>query len=355
MDVSETVMRPVEEIIADEGDLKTEIATGLTRYGSKGTNYAALYDIGQDVVPIQNGFVIPFYYYNQFMTENGLWDEIRALTEQPEWSDPNYRQEQLLLFQEHIRQTPLDPAVSALVRDTFTTLFPGEQYERFRSSTNAEDLGTFTGAGLYNSQTGDHSLPPESEGSVEWAIKEAWLNIWNPRAYEERSYYGIDQFSCGMALLSTPNFEDEEANGVAITANIFDPSGLEPAFYVNVQYLDAEVVQPDLGVLPDAYLQYFYLPGAPVTYISHSTLIPEGFTVLNNDQIHNLGVALDAIHRQFMPVYGNDDEWYGMDVEFKFDDKNSPGTSELYVKQARPFPWNPGESDIAGSGECATP
>ena len=112
------------------------------------------------------------------------------------------------------------------------------------------------------------------------------------------------------------------------------------------------VVQPDLGVLPDAYLQYYYMPGQPVTYITHSTLIAEGNTVLDGGQIHDLGVALDAINTRFLPVYGNDDDWYGMDVEFKFDDKATPGTATLYVKQARPFPWDPGSSEVAGTGEC---
>ena len=49
-------------------------------------------------------------------------------------------------------------------------------------------------------------------------------------------YHGIDHKSVGMALLVHHNFPDEEANGVAVTANPFDPAGLEPGFYVNVQY-----------------------------------------------------------------------------------------------------------------------
>ncbi|HWB82085.1 MAG TPA: PEP/pyruvate-binding domain-containing protein [Nannocystaceae bacterium] len=352
LDLSVTDIRDMEDVVVDGEDLREQIDLGLTRFGSKGTNYAALYDIGQDIVPIQNGFVIPFYYYDQFMTENGLREILMDLEAQEEWADPVYREEQLLLFQDTMRNAPIDQAFVDAVIAKFNQNFPGEHNIRFRSSTNAEDLGTFTGAGLYNSQTGD-TEQLSGPGSVPWAIKEAWLNIWNPRAYEERGYYSIDQHACAMALLTTPNFSDEEANGVAITNNIFDTSGLEPGFYVNVQIGENEVVQPDLGVLPDAYLHYFYYPGQPVTYITHSSLIPVGQTVLTNSQIYDLGVALDAIHTHFLPVYGNDDEWYGMDIEFKFDDKAMPDDPPtLYIKQARPFPWDPGSSDIAGSGRC---
>ena len=100
-----------------------------------------------------------------------------------------------------------------------------------------------------------------------------------------------------------------------------------------------EVVQPELGVLPDAYLHYFYYPGEPVTYITHSNLIPPGQAVLDAQQIHDLGVALDAIHKHFLPVHGDDGMWYGMDIEFKFDDEADPTQpATLYIKQARPYP-----------------
>src|SRR5262249_45665791 len=69
IDLGATDMRSVEDIVVDGEDLKDQIQVGLTRFGSKGTNYAALYDIGPDV-PIQNGFVIPFYYYFQHMETN---------------------------------------------------------------------------------------------------------------------------------------------------------------------------------------------------------------------------------------------------------------------------------------------
>ena len=76
----------------------------------------------------------------------------------------------------------------------------------------------------------------------------------------------------------------------------------------------------------------------PTTYLAHSNLVPSGTTVLTPTEIHDLGVALDAIHRYFAEVYQAPGEFYGMDVEFKFDDLDSASAPELYVKQARPYP-----------------
>lgn len=348
LDLTVTDLRLVGDIIDETApDLALEIDVGISSFGSKGTNYAAIYDLPDDTVPMQPAYVIPFYWYDKHMRDNGLDQELLALFEDPQWGDPEYREVKLEEFKAKIVAAPIDPQLIALVNARRSELWPTED-SRFRSSTNAEDLGNFTGAGLYNSITGEHAITDPAVDSVEWAIKTAWSNLWNPRAYEERYYYGIDQLAVAMALLTTPNFPEEEANGVAITNNLFDTSGLEPAFIVNTQVDNWEVVQPALGVLPDAFIHYFYTSGAPVVYTSHSNIIPAGYTVLDAPQINALGNALDAIHKYLYSVYGDDGEWYGLEVDFKFDDKNStPGDRQLYLKQARPLPWTPGGSPLS--------
>jgi hypothetical protein len=216
-------------------------------------------------------------------------------------------------------------------------LFPGESI-RFRSSTNSEDLGQFTGAGLYDSETGDPALAGDQHDSVAWAMKKVWSQVWNPRAYEEREFFSMKHLGVGMALLVHANFPQEEAQGVALTNNPFDPSGLEPAFFVNGQVGNNDVVTPDRGVLPESYLQYFNSPGQPVVYMQHSSLVLEGETVLSESQVSRLGVALDAIHKYFFSAYGSEGGWYALEVDWKFDDKFSPGDPRLFIKQARPYP-----------------
>jgi hypothetical protein len=339
MDTSVTEITPNIDILdLDKDDMGDAIHAAIPAFGAKGTNYAALEEaeLAGMPIPIQAGYGVPMYYYDQFMTQNGLYDRIHELMKDPNWPDPAWRMTALEDFQDEIRAGTVDPVFAQAVRDMSAKMWPGEN-TRFRSSTNSEDLGDFTGAGLYASETGDPDITPDADDSIEWAMKKVFAAVWNPRAYEERDYYGMEHFNVGMALLCTPNFPDEEANGVAITANIFDTSGLEPGFYVNAQEDGIDVVLPDEGVLPDAYIQYFYTPGSPVVYLQHSTEVPAGETVLTAQEVYDLGVALDAINTWFFDVYGGG-TWYGMDVEWKYDDKYTPGTPALFIKQARPYP-----------------
>ena len=114
---------------------------------------------------------------------------------------------------------------------------------------------------------------------------------------------------------------------------------------MNVQYGGAnEVVHPPPGITSDEFLYYFTEPNQPATYRAHSNLVPDGQTVLTRTQIHELGLALDAIHKRFSKAYGpgaGNNGWYAMDVEFKFDDEDgTPGDPRLVVKQARPYAGN---------------
>ena len=53
-----------------------------------------------------------------------------------------------------------------------------------------------------------------------------------------------------------------------------------------------------------------------------------------------LGAALAEINSYFYDLYGplSPSHFYGMDVEFKFDDDWEGNGSELWIKQARPYP-----------------
>jgi hypothetical protein len=331
LDIEDVTPEPAGESLRDS------IKESVRAWGGKAAQYSIL--AKTEGVPTPKAFGIPVFYYNQFMTENGLFERIDALLEDADFkADPAVREAELATLRADMMTAPVNEDFQALLKAKLEKDYPGIVM-RFRTSTNSEDLDGFPCAGCYESQSGD----PKQWDSVLDAVRGAWSSIWLFRTFEERSYYGIDHHSVGMALLVHHNFPAEEANGVAVTNNVFDVAGLEPAFYVNVQWGgDAEVVHPPPGVTSDSFLYFFDNPNQPITFIAHSNLIEEGETVLTVKQTHELGVALAAIHERFSSAYGPKagvTGWYGMDVEFKFDDMDgTPGEPHLFIKQARPYP-----------------
>jgi hypothetical protein len=317
--------------------LRDAIKESVRAFGGKAAHYSIL--ARTDGVPIPMAFAIPIYFYEQFMTDNGFYARIDGMLADPDFkTDPDLRDVQLGLLRADMIDAPLDGAFQAKLKAKLAKDYPGQSM-RFRTSTNSEDLDGFPCAGCYESHTGDPADWPD----VLDAIRETYASAWLFRTFEERSYYGIEHSSVSMALLVHHNFPAEEANGVAITANPFDASGIDPALYVNVQYGgEVEVVHPPPGIASDQFLYFFDSPNQPISYLAHSSLVPAGETVLSSKQIYQLGTALDAIHSRFSPAYGpasGNDGWYAMDIEFKFDDEADPGQPPtLYIKQARPYP-----------------
>ena len=339
LDLETRELRDVEDIL----DLQTHslgeaLALAIPAYGGKASHFAAFPHMDNDKVRYPKAFAVPVFYYWQFMEENGFHAQVAQMLADPAFqSDPEVRDRQLNDLRDAMRTAPVDLDFEVELLAKLSADYPGIRM-RFRSSTNAEDLEGFTGAGLYTSKSGDPSDPKDP---VLDAVRTVWASVWSFRAFEERSFRGIDHQSVGMALLVHNSFPDEEANGVAITANPFDTAGLEPGFYVNVQVGDESVVQPDPGVTTDQFIYQFELPGQPIIFIAHSSLVRSGRPVLTTTQTHTLGIALKEIHNFFYPLYGQDlGAWYAMDTEFKFDQTldNPTGEPVLFIKQARPYP-----------------
>ncbi len=320
--------------VTDLRDAELIRVKDIPAFGGKASHFGDMTQIGP-LVPLPKAFAIPFYYYKQFMADNGFDAKVDAfLADEKFVNDPMYRDARLADLRALIELAPIDPTFESTVLAKLAAEFPGLPM-RFRSSTNSEDLNGFTGAGLYTSKSGDPNNPDKP---MKNAIRKVWASLWNFRAFEEREYRGIPHKNVAMALLVHRSFPTEEANGVALTANMFDAS--QPAFYINAQAGDASVVLPDPGVTADSFLYYYYYPNQPITYFAHSSLIPEGKTVLDATQAYQLGQALEAIHQHFSKYYQSGSDFYAMDVEFKFDDDGTGGPATLQIKQARPhYGW----------------
>ncbi|MCK9460348.1 MAG: PEP/pyruvate-binding domain-containing protein [Proteobacteria bacterium] len=351
LDLSVTGLWDVEDVlkIGPKETLGMALDKAIPAFGGKASHYSAFphivdEDSGEPLIPYPDAFAVPVRYYWEFMERNGFLDWVDDMLADEEFQgDPAIRDQRLAELREAMKSAPVDLGFAKMLIHKLKTEYPGIPC-RFRSSTNAEDLDGFTGAGLYESKTGDLDDPDDN---VFDAVRTVWAATWRFRAFEEREYRSIDHRKVGMALLVHRSFPDEEANGVAITANIFDSAGLEPGHYINVQKGGFSVVLPDPGLTTDQLLVYYAVPGKPIVYLGHSNLVPDDENVLAREQVLALSEKLSIIHTFFAEEYGPKEagDFYGMDTEFKFEDEwiEPDNPYGLVIKQARPYPgWNSG-------------
>ena len=105
-------------------------------------------------------------------------------------------------IRKEIQDAPLAPAFVATSATALEKLPPaggrcrGADLGVFvRSSTNAEDLRRFSGAGLYD------TVRTSRREAVAQAVKKVWASVWNLAAYEERELYRIDHRQVFGAVL----------------------------------------------------------------------------------------------------------------------------------------------------------
>lgn len=311
-------------------DLDAASVKMVPTIGGKAANFAELTKVtvsGLEGLPLpENHFAIPFYYYWQHMKQNGLDDFVKNMLNDPQFqADLNYRKQKLDDLRSAIKKAPINPAFLEMVRARLVNP-DGFVSFRFRSSTNAEDVEGFNGAGLYESFTGSLTDPDKP---IDKAIKKVWASLWDFGAFEERDYFKIDHRTIAMGMLVHRNYPAEAANGVAITENIYN--SYMPAVTINVQIGEISVVSPDDNYLPDQVLYYTKSNSDLFEYINHSN-VPgmEGKTVMTDAELKELKTYCMAIHNHYCAL---NLECNPMDIEFKVDVVN--GQRKVYIKQAR--------------------
>lgn len=223
-----------------------------------------------------------------------------------------------------IRDRPLDAAaaqaVDAALRAQFGHFAVGQGL-RFRSSSTVEDVEGFSGAGLYDSNTGflDAAAQPDKKDrkhDVEWALKKTWSSYWSWEAFEERRMSGIDHLAGNMAVLVHARFDDalERSNGV-ITLTL-DRSGGDQgttgayaSMEIDVQLGALSVTNPPPErageVLPEVIRVRQRSPGAAIEIerVARSTELPEGRDeVLTDAQVQALLRDCITIAERFLDV-----------------------------------------------------
>ncbi|MFC1611364.1 PEP/pyruvate-binding domain-containing protein, partial [Myxococcota bacterium] len=333
------------------------------RIGVKAANLAELRQLLGDTTP--PGFAIPFHYYDQFMQTTQLTASLCLDAELDcveEGRDAAVCQDAAALcavsgdtqatlqaYAEEIignpdlqsdtllREAVLDGLRYAIHHGTVDASFGemldarvsslvGNSRARLRSSTNAEDLLHFSGAGLYrsvSSQVGTE-IQPSSR------VREVWASVWGWAAFEERSYWNIDHLATKMGVAVHRSFPEEEANGVLITQSIANPA--ISGFYVNVQVGEVSVTNPEGGVLPEVFTMIGGTGGAQVIRDRFSSLSPNQ-PILTDAEMRELHEAATRVQQRFSVLYGENPFTFGLELEFKI----IPPDRHLIIKQARPY------------------
>lgn len=280
-------------------------------------------------------FAIPFYFYEQHIANINIDSILQRIKNHPEETS-----EQLHYIREKIKTLPMNKLLVDQIR-TKLLHTPFTKF-RFRSSTNAEDHPNFNGAGLYTSKTVDLNSPKKT---IENALRKVWASLWSERAFHEREYYRIDQSSVAMGILVHRSFPNEEANGVAISTNLYRDN--YNGFVVNVQFGDSSVVEPKDGIQCEQFITYSTTSKAApaqqnnVDYITFSNL-EDGKKVLTTKEIAHLTEILEQLKYSYFLKYAHYDDNksfsqnylnYGLDIEFKYVGK----ARQLYIKQIRVY------------------
>ena len=318
-DLSVTEITALSEVGFDDWDA----------FGVKAANVAVLGTLDFPAGTVPDGFAVPFYFYDEFMKANDLYDDIATMLADTDFqTDFDTQEKELKKLRKKIKkgETP-DWIITAL--EEMHGEFPEGTSLRYRSSTNNEDLPGFNGAGLYDSKT-QHPEETEEDGIAK-SLKQVYASLWNFRAFTEREFYRVDHLAAAMGVLVHPNYSDELVNGVAVS---FDPiTGRDGYYYVNSQIGEDLVTNPEAHSVPEEILLYRVDRYLRYDVLGTSNQAEPGQLLMSRDQLGQLRRHLAVIHEEFAELYGvGPGEQFAMEIEFKITSENI-----LAIKQARPW------------------
>jgi rifampicin phosphotransferase len=216
-------------------DLKDIVSLGVDDRAFCGAKAANLGPIFK-TVPVPAGFCIPFYYYDRHIADPEIQSKIAAALSSAESDRTAHNQKSLATLKVHlsklqdmIRNRPLDSQLKDLLKQAVNNRHWQSQGVFVRSSTNAEDLDLFSGAGLY-------TTVPNVIGTakMEDAIKEVWSSVWGLKAFLARKTAGFDHRKAMAGVLIQKTLRAESA-GVLITKNPFNPES-KSSIYINAKH-----------------------------------------------------------------------------------------------------------------------
>jgi hypothetical protein len=335
-ELQEVQRRDIErrQLVTPKADLEATALASLSelrasdaiRYGAKAANLGELVAARVPGIVVPNGFAVPFSYYAKFAKATEIEGAVFDMLDDQRFNhDVKYRRERLAAMRDRIVAAPMPEEIGRAIVERARRDF-GDAGLFVRSSTNAEDLPGFSGAGLYTTVPnvkGDEALLT--------AVKTVWASIWNDGAYEARQEAGMSHFVYPGVLVQLGMNAD--AAGVLVTTNPFNKAD-RASVYVNAKRgLGIRVV--DGHKVPE---QIVYNPARDrVRVITRSaddtalTFAPDGGVrevtvgraVLSDALVRRLAKAAGEIERRFK-AGALDIEWLTIG-------------ETIYIVQVRPY------------------
>ncbi len=229
---------PAANINAGRLSMLTRIrGRDVLTFGTKTANLGEIVTANLEGVRVPAGFGVPFFDYAQHMRQNGLDKKVTAMLADAKWAtDASWRKTQLDGLRKAIVEAPIDQAALDMIYKRIRIKLGGKGVF-VRSSSNSEDLPGFNGAGLY-----DTVGNVRGKKALADALRTVWASLWNLRAVEERTAFGIDHRQAYMGVLVQVGV-NATAAGVLVTKNLWDPAD-DRAFTINSKWgLGERVVQ----------------------------------------------------------------------------------------------------------------
>ncbi|HEX9961370.1 MAG TPA: PEP/pyruvate-binding domain-containing protein [Pyrinomonadaceae bacterium] len=303
-------------------------------YGSKSANLGEMLNAKATNFIVPDGFTVPFYWYDQFMKDNGFDRVILELIDNLDFvHNPRFRRQKLEELRSQIQNGKFDESLKQQIIEKWRTQLGGKPVF-VRSSSNSEDLPNFSGAGLYSSVAN----VKEEEKLVE-AVKKVWASLWKFEAYEARVRNYVSQTDVYMSALIQIGV-NMDRGGVMITKDPFDEEN-ENAVYISAVCGHNSPVVDNNGI-PE---QILFNPKSNSVILMTFSQQENAFTfdesgglrettdkcadksskrILTDVQSRNLAKTALNIKR----IFGNKKE---QDIEYGF------VKGQLYVVQARPY------------------
>ena len=216
-----------------------------------------------------------------------------------------------------IRSTRMSDRMRETIDTTIANTLAGVSSFVVRSSSNAEDLESFSAAGIYESL--NHQTTAEN---IFNSIKEVWASLVSPRSVRLRQEVGISLDDCWMGVIIQEEMP-ATVGGVLVTTNPLNRNDFRNV-YVNVSTHSVDSVVQGVE-LP---LQYVYntVEGGGRTLSLGSQ--HEDLSIEQKETLQKLAFAGRLLQSHFSPNYTFSDP---VDIEWLIDDEG------IVILQLRPY------------------